>query len=112
MIRPEIKDGQNLEKVLRDDKFTAREIELALLLMDGKSNQEISDELFVSTQTVKNYISKMYRQIGVKTILPPQPPGLPYFSLPAKPRYACSQSSVRSTAIPRLLKWSASTRNG
>jgi len=66
MIRPEIKDGQNLEKVLRDYKFTAREIELALLLMDGKSNQEISDELFVSTQTVKNYISKMYRQIGVK----------------------------------------------
>ena len=65
-IRPKSNNEQNLEKVLRDYKLTAREIELAILLMDGKSNQEISDELFVSTQTVKNYISKMYRQTGVK----------------------------------------------
>lgn len=66
-IRPEIRDGHNIEKVLRDYKFTEREIELAVLLMDGKSNSEISDELFISTQTVKNYISRMYRHIGVKS---------------------------------------------
>ena len=66
MIRPEIKDGTKLEKILKDYKFTAREAELALLLMEGKSNQEISDIIFVSTQTVKNYISKMYKKVGVK----------------------------------------------
>ena len=62
-----IKPGTDLKNSLRNYGFTAREIELALLLMAGKSNQEISDELFVSVQTVKNYISKMYRKAGVSS---------------------------------------------
>ena len=56
-----------LELSLREYGFSPREVELALLLMAGKSNQEISDELFVSVQTVKNYISKMYRKAGVSS---------------------------------------------
>jgi len=56
-----------MESILMEYKFTRKEIELALLLMQGKSNKEISEELFISTQTVKNYISKMYRQIGVRS---------------------------------------------
>lgn len=62
-----IKAVSGLEHSLRDHGFSPREIELALLLMAGKSNQEISDELFVSVQTVKNYISKMYRKAGVSS---------------------------------------------
>jgi DNA-binding CsgD family transcriptional regulator len=67
MIKPEISDGRNMESILKEYRFTPKEIELALLLMQGKSNQEISDALFISTQTVKNYISRMYRRIGVKS---------------------------------------------
>ena len=67
MIKPEISDERNMESILKEYKFTRKEIEVALLLMQGKSNQEISEELFISTQTVKNYISKMYRQIGVRS---------------------------------------------
>lgn len=59
--------GSGLEQSLRDHGFSPREIELAVLLMAGKSNQEISDELFVSVQTVKNYISRMYRKAGVNS---------------------------------------------
>lgn len=46
--------------------FTERENELILLLLEGKSNQEISEELFVSLQTVKNYVSKIYKKAGIK----------------------------------------------
>ena len=66
IIRPDNKDGMKLDTILKDYKFTAREAELTLLLMEGKSNQEISEILFVSTQTVKNYIYKMYKKAGVK----------------------------------------------
>lgn len=66
MIRPEITAGTDLVTILKEYRFTKREIELALLLMDGKSNQEISESMFISTQTVKNYISRMYARVGVK----------------------------------------------
>jgi DNA-binding CsgD family transcriptional regulator len=62
-----MKANRGPEQNLRDYGFSKREIELALLLMAGKSNQEISDELFVSVQTVKNYLSKMYRKAGVNS---------------------------------------------
>ena len=67
MIKPEINAGKNPKDILKEYKFTKREIELALLLMEGKSNQEISEKLFISTQTVKNYISRMYNRIGVRS---------------------------------------------
>ena len=66
MIKPGNNAGNNLETILREYGFTNREIELALLLMEGKSNQEISEEMFISLQTVKNYISNMYARVGVK----------------------------------------------
>ena len=66
MIKPEINAGISPEAILKEYGFTEREIELALLLMEGKSNQEISEEMFISTQTVKNYISRMYNRIGVR----------------------------------------------
>lgn len=66
MIRPGKNTGNNLEAILKEYGFTNREIELVLLLMEGKSNQEISEEMFISLQTVKNYISNMYARVGVK----------------------------------------------
>lgn len=66
MIRPGKNAGNNPEAILREYGFTNREVELALLLMEGKSNQEISEEMFISLQTVKNYISNMYARMGVR----------------------------------------------
>ncbi len=63
---PKIQSRDKLQDIFRDYKFTTREKELAFLLMEGKSNKEISEELFVSLQTVKNYISRIYKKIGLK----------------------------------------------
>jgi len=35
-------------------------------ILQGKSNQEICDELFISLRTVENYTSRLYSKIGVK----------------------------------------------
>jgi DNA-binding CsgD family transcriptional regulator len=46
--------------------ITGREEEIIDLLMEGKTNEEIGDELFISTKTVKNNISAIYKKTGVK----------------------------------------------
>lgn len=52
---------------LQQYEFTPREKELIILLLEGKSNQEISDSLFISLQTTKNYVSKIYRKAGLNS---------------------------------------------
>ncbi|MDW7656950.1 MAG: response regulator transcription factor [Bacillota bacterium] len=47
------------------DDFSAREKDIIRLLTQGKSNREIADTLYLSTGTVKNYISQIYLKIGV-----------------------------------------------
>lgn len=47
------------------DDFSARELDIIRLLTLGKSNREIADTLYLSTGTVKNYISQIYLKIGV-----------------------------------------------
>ncbi|MCU0285711.1 MAG: helix-turn-helix transcriptional regulator [Acidobacteria bacterium] len=46
--------------------ITAREKEIIDLIMDGKTNEEIGDDLFISTKTVKNNISNIYRKVNAK----------------------------------------------
>jgi len=45
--------------------LSQREIEVLLLLSKGHSNQEIADELFVSLNTIKTHISKIYQKLNV-----------------------------------------------
>ncbi len=45
--------------------FTAREQEIIRLLMEGKSNQEIAQTLFLTVGTVKNYVSQIYSKAGI-----------------------------------------------
>ncbi|MGE5495237.1 MAG: response regulator [Burkholderiales bacterium] len=46
--------------------FSEREKEIIRLLTAGKSNAEIAKELYLSTGTVKNYVSQIYLKLGVK----------------------------------------------
>lgn len=46
--------------------LTGKESELTLLLKDGKNSVDISNQLFVSPQTVKNYTSRLYKKLEVK----------------------------------------------
>lgn len=57
-------------KVKDKDEFfnllTNREHEIFELVVDGKSNNEISKALFISEGTVKNYISKILKKLKLK----------------------------------------------
>lgn len=46
--------------------LTPRELEVAKFIMEGKSNKEISNELFITEGTVKNYVSKMLEKLELK----------------------------------------------
>jgi DNA-binding CsgD family transcriptional regulator len=45
--------------------ITPREQEIIDRIIKGKTNEEIGDELFISTKTVKNNISNIYKKTGV-----------------------------------------------
>ncbi len=57
--RPGSEDGS------RVDSLTARELEVARLIVDRKTNPEIADTLFLSQKTVETHIRNMFRKIGV-----------------------------------------------
>jgi DNA-binding NarL/FixJ family response regulator len=56
-----------LERVL--SKLSDREKEVYKVLLEGKSDQEIADKLFISIHTVKAHIKKIYEKLEVKTRL-------------------------------------------
>jgi len=49
--------------------LTPREKEITSLLIQGKSNREIGEELYVSTRTVETHIYNIYRKCSVKNKL-------------------------------------------
>ena len=50
-------------------KFSRRQKELLPLLMRGKSNREISEELMISEHTVKVHLYRLYQRLNVKSRL-------------------------------------------
>lgn len=49
----------------RDVNLTPREIDVLGLIVAGRSNDDLADELFLSINTVKSVIRSVYRKIGV-----------------------------------------------
>ncbi|ASS74239.1 DNA-binding response regulator [Tumebacillus algifaecis] len=49
------------------EKLSPREHQVLTTLVNGLSNKEIAEELFISEPTVKLHISNIYRKLGVKT---------------------------------------------
>ncbi len=47
------------------EEFTQRESDIVRLLLEGKSNKEISEELFLTIGTTKNYLSQIYMKLQV-----------------------------------------------
>lgn len=45
-------------------KLTARELSIAALLAQGRSNPEIAEQLFLSTETVKDNVARIIRKLG------------------------------------------------
>lgn len=55
---------QQMKKKMDGYGLTARECEILQLILDGKSNQEIADGLFISQNTVKRHISNILKKTG------------------------------------------------
>lgn len=52
-------------QVLHED-LTKREVEILMLIAQGKSNQEIADELFITLKTVKTHVSNILSKLEVE----------------------------------------------
>mgnify|MGYP001402965119 CR=1 FL=1 len=60
---------QNLrsgKEVLLHETLTNREMEILLLIAEGKTNQEIADELFIALKTVKVHVSNILSKLEVQ----------------------------------------------
>lgn len=51
---------------LPHEQLTSREMEVLLLMAQGKTNQEMADELFISLKTVKVHVSNILAKLGVQ----------------------------------------------
>lgn len=47
--------------------LTDRDLELLRLLGEGRTNREIADAVYLSEKTVKNYLSRLFRKLGVRS---------------------------------------------
>ena len=48
------------------ETLTPREMEVLKLIAEGKSNQEIADQLFIAVKTVKTHITNILSKLGVE----------------------------------------------
>lgn len=60
---------QSMDRIAGEFQFSRRERQLAELILDGKSAQEISRRLAISLPTVKSHIRNILRKSGTKTRL-------------------------------------------
>lgn len=71
VLEPEV-TGKMMQKMVksketkRHEDLTNREYEILLLISEGKSNQEIADELFITLKTVKTHVSNILSKLEVE----------------------------------------------
>ncbi|MBE9511525.1 MAG: helix-turn-helix transcriptional regulator [Bacteroidetes bacterium] len=58
--------NSNVSSLYTKYNISAREQEIIQFLINGKGNNEIKEELFISYHTVKNHLSNIYRKLNVK----------------------------------------------
>lgn len=62
-----IDDKKVLEPIFDKYNISKREQEILELILNGKSNREIEDMLYISIHTVKNHIYNIYQKLGVNS---------------------------------------------
>lgn len=63
---PSINNEDQLQNLIQQYGLSEREVEVLKLLSQGLRNSDISERLFLSGGTVKNYISNIYAKLEVK----------------------------------------------
>jgi len=65
-MKKEGKDEINIESKLKELDLTKREIDVLKLIVQGYSNDEIADKMYISKNTVKSHIKNIYLKLDVK----------------------------------------------
>lgn len=58
---------QKKQEPKKESKLTEREKEVLVCLVEGLSNKEIGERLFISDKTVKIHVSKIFKKLNVKS---------------------------------------------
>lgn len=71
VLEPEVTDKvmakmRHPSNRLPHEELTNREMEILLLMAQGKTNQEIADELFIALKTVKTHVSNLLSKLEVQ----------------------------------------------
>ena len=61
-----LRSKAHIEQFCIKNKITEREIEIIKLVLDGKTNKEMEDILFITAGTVKNHIYNIFKKLNVK----------------------------------------------
>ena len=59
--RAGVRGGEGIESL------TGRELQIAALVVDRRTNQEIADQLFLSTKTIETHMRNMFRKLDVSS---------------------------------------------
>lgn len=67
-----VKDNQSIPAAKREEEkllrfLTQRELEVAEHILKGKSNKAISEDMFVTEGTVKNYVSRILEKLALNS---------------------------------------------
>lgn len=54
-------------KILKHFDFTAAELRLVELVLDGRRPQSAAEELGITIHTVRTYLKRLYRKVGVRS---------------------------------------------
>lgn len=63
--KDEEKADLNLSEKLKAYGLTKRELEIAGMIAEGKSNGEIAEQLYISETTVKKHVSNIFEKMGI-----------------------------------------------
>ncbi|MDQ0226662.1 DNA-binding response regulator [Bacillus sp. 7586-K] len=71
ILEPEVTGKMMMKMRQKDetklhDQLTSREMEILMLMAQGKSNQEIADELFIALKTAKTHVSNILSKLEVQ----------------------------------------------
>ncbi|MEV7766900.1 response regulator transcription factor [Microbacterium sp. NPDC086615] len=66
LIRPRPPASPGEELAARFPRLTRREIDVFALLVEGRTNAEIAERLFVEVSTVKTHVNALFAKLGVR----------------------------------------------
>lgn len=68
-LRLQLRTEKEMEQICEKYNVSPREREVLDLVMKGKANKEIEEELFISLRTVKAHVHNLYKKFGVSSRL-------------------------------------------